>query len=214
MSPRQRSKQGDRPVTLLILEGDTEVIFYGRVRDARLNGIKVELRNMKGQGNTNKDVLAELFKYCRNNPADLVRAYCCIDTERDKASATPLDLEVIKEKVTQNRNLKNILSVSSILADPEIESWFFYDIAGIYKYLGTKKTARKPKKYQRVSSFAKKDLQLLFSGSNRAYVAGKRASHLISSLDIEKIIKNCDELSKGVNLILEKADDNSNELFR
>ncbi len=89
-----------KPVSLLVLEGDTEHIFYPLIRDKFLQGIRIELCNMKGRGNVNKDILSEIYKYLYTNSSDSVRAYCCVDSERDQRSATPLDLELIRQKAT------------------------------------------------------------------------------------------------------------------
>jgi hypothetical protein len=125
--PKRADKRfHNKPVSLLILEGYTEEVFYPIVRDKFLRDIRIENRNIKGQGNINKDVLSEIYKYTYHNRDDLVRAYCCIDSERDKLSATSLDLELICDKARE-RKMYQLLSVNSILADPDIESWFFYD---------------------------------------------------------------------------------------
>jgi len=161
VSKRRSAKIHNKPVSLLVLEGDTEQLFYHIIRDKFLKGIRIELRNIKGRGNVNKDVLCEIYKYAYNNQDDLVRAYCCVDIERQKRTATPLELDFIREQV-KIKKLRCVLSVDLVTADPEIESWFFYDIEGIYKFLGTKTSQRNVKKYSNPKNLCKKNLQGLF----------------------------------------------------
>lgn len=209
MAKRRTAKANNRPVSLLILEGDTEQVFYAIIRDKFLKGIRIELCNMKGRGNVNKDLLNEIYKYTYNNPNDLVRAYCCVDTERQKISATPFELGFIRNK-TREQSMTQVLSTDSILADPDIESWFFYDIEGIYRFLGAKKSQRTIRKYSNTSSLSKKDLQLLFYRFEKVYLPGKRATNFINHLSIEKILSKCKTLRDGIALIQSKAEDLTN----
>ena len=212
MAKQGNARTFDRPVSLLVLEGDTEQVFYPSIRDKFLKGIRVELRNIKGRGNVNKDILSEIFKYMYVNRHDLVRAYCCVDTERDKQSATPLDLELISDKA-RGRGMNRLLSVDQILADPDIESWFFYDIDGIYRFLSAKKSQRNIKTYRNPQNLCKKDMQRLFLRFDKVYLPGRRATHFINSLDIEKIVSNCKVLFQGIQLIQSQAVDLTNHLF-
>jgi len=213
MVPKRLHKSScDKPVSLLILEGDTEEIFYPIVQKMFLRGIRFKRMNLKGQGNVNKDILSEIFKYAYNNRGDLLRIYCCVDTERQKRSATPFDLNFVREQV-QARRMKCVLSVCAILADPDIESWFFYDIDGIYKFLCVRKSQRNTKRYRNPKNLCKRDLQQLFSRFGKVYLPGRRSAYFINSLDIEKIVANCEILRKGVQLIQSQAEDLTSHLF-
>ena len=211
MSKQTPKTSQDRPVSLLILEGFTEKVFYQIIRDRFLSGIRIDLKNIKGQGNINKDILCEIFKYTYTN-SDILRVYCCLDTERQKQSATPLDLSFICEQV-KVRNMRKVLSVNSILADPEIESWFFYDIEGIYRFLQATKSQRSKKRYANPKVLCKRDLQQLFFRFGKTYTPGNRASNFITNLDIGKIVSNCIELKSGIELIQQHANDLPNYLF-
>ena len=212
MSKRRNAKIHNKPVSLLVLEGDTEQLFYHIIRDKFLKGIRIELRNIKGRGNVNKDVLCEIYKYTYNNRDDAVRVYCCVDTERQKRTATPIELDLIREQV-KIKKLRCVLSVDLLSADPEIESWFFYDIEGIYKFLGVKTSQRNVKKYSNPKNLCKKDLQRLFHRFEKEYLPGKRAANFINHLDIDKIITECKELHDGIALIQSQATDLTNNLF-
>ena len=53
------------------------------------------------------------------------------------------DVDVIRESCKREK-LRNILSVDAIVANQMTESWFFYDLDGIYDYLGVTSKKRKP----------------------------------------------------------------------
>lgn len=105
------------------------------------------------------------------------------------------------------------LSVNLIKATQQIESWFFYDIEGIYIYLKVPKSQRKRNAYQPPERFGYRDLQRLFEKYGKTYMKGKRAESFINKLDIEKIVCNCKELREGIQLIQSQAGDLTNHLF-
>jgi len=211
VAARRRKVAPLRPVSLLVLEGETEEIFYPLVAAKCLPGISLQYRLLRGQGNINKQVIGAAGQYLRNHPADLVRVYCCIDAETDKKSATPLDLDLIRRQIVA-RDLHAVLSVDAILADPEIESWFFHDIDGIYTFMGMQKSKRKPAKYRNAANFGKRDLQRLFEQSGRIYTSGKRARNFIETLNLDRILSRCSALAAGVELIKTRATDLTNHL--
>jgi hypothetical protein len=204
----------NKPVSLLILEGDTEEVFYSIIRDQFLKSIKIELRNIKGQGNINKDILASILKYTYNNPSDFVRAYCCIDSEGQKITATPLDLNFVRQQICQREEMNLILSVDAILADPDIESWFFYDIERVYAFLKAPHSERNLGKYKQAKNFSKKDLEELFYRFGKAYISGKRTENFINHLDIGKIVSKCKELADGIALVKSQSCDLTNHIFK
>ncbi len=212
MPKQPKDRICDKPVSLLVLEGDTEEVFYSIVQDRFFHEIRVRRTNIRGRGNVNKDVLGEIFKYAYNNRNDLVRAYCCVDTERQEQSATRFDLDFIREQV-RSRRMTQVLSIDAILADPDIESWFFHDIEGIHRYLGGKKSQRSAKRYRNPQNLRKKDLQDLFERSGRVYSPGYRASNFLHNLDIDKIVSRCRILSNGIQLIQSQANDFTSHIF-
>jgi len=212
VAKQEASNRCKVPVSLLIIEGETEQIFYPIIVRKYLSGLRITRYNLKGQSNTNKQVIGRTQLFLRDNPNDLVRVYCCVDAERGKRSATPLDLDIVREHI-KARRLKGVLSVDQLLADPDIESWFFYDIEGIYSFLRAKRTQRNPRKYQNPRSFGKKDLQKLFRQFDKEYLPGKRTVNFISSLNIDKIVSNCKDLHEGIKNIKRQGRDLTNHLF-
>jgi len=199
-------------VSLLILEGDTEEVFYPLIRDKFLEGIPVELKNIRGCGHTNRDVLSEMYKYTYNNPQDLVRAYCCLDKSNQKISAVPLELEFVRNQIRSNSKLTQILSVRSIIADPEIESWFFYDIDGIFKFLRMPRSQRNRSAFRPAQNFGARELQRLFERNGKPYCKGKRSRNFLESLDLETIVENCQPLRNGIQTIRDLPQDPINHI--
>lgn len=109
--------------------------------------------------------------------------------------------------------MKRILSVDAILADPDIESWFFYDIEGIYRFLRAKRSQRTTSKYSNPTNLCKKDLQRLFARFDNVYTPGRRAEHVIRSLNIRRIVSGCTNLSEGIERIKAQANNLTNHLF-
>jgi hypothetical protein len=200
------------PVSLLILEGETEEIFYSRVRDIFLKGIRLKPIPIRGQRNINAQVTASLLRFVQENRSDNCRAYCCIDSESNKKLATSLDITLIKNQIKQ-RNMRRVLSINAVLAVPEIESWFFYDIEGIYKHLRAPKHLCNIKKYSLPKNFGKKELQRLFEQFGHNYLPGKRAENFINRLDIKKIVNKCKSLERDIERIIRQAADTSNHIF-
>jgi len=95
-----------------------------------------------------------------------------------------------------------------------IESWFFYDLEGIYNYLKVTSKDREPLvKYNTPNKCSKGDLELLFKKYGKYYHEGKRANDFYESLNWDLIVKSCPELKAGIDLIKSKANDLTSELF-
>lgn len=200
-------------VSLLLLEGDTESIFYPLVRDKYLVGMRAVLRQVQCGGNTNKKMLAKIFQYVHEHPSERLRVYCCSDTDSNNNSPTPLDIGLIR-KTVKERNMQCVLSVDKILADPEIESWFFYDIDGIYEFLRAKKSQRKPDSFKNPKNLGKRELQNLFEQFGSVYTPGERANNFVKNLDLNKIVNCCRELRMGIERIKARATDLRSNIFR
>lgn len=122
------------------------------------------------------------------------------------------DIRVVQRRILEMQ-LKQVLSVNKIIATQDIESWFFYDLESICRYLGIRKSKSISRKYSPPESCNNKDLQRLFDKHGKEYRKGKRAENFISKLDLQKIVSNCDELNSGIKFIKSKANDKTNELF-
>jgi hypothetical protein len=190
-----------REVTALIfVEGDTEEEFYQVVCDGYLGGVRKKVLNLGGNFNIHKKVLDKTFYFLDKHPKSMVRVYCCIDRE-SRDHNPPLDVDFLIETINKKPGKRRILSVDKIIATQMIESWFFHDIEGIYKFLSIPKSLRKYHKFRVVEKLTHIDLSNLFRRSGKVYIKGKRSHNFINHLDINKIFGACGELQEGVNLI-------------
>jgi hypothetical protein len=184
-------------LSVLLVEGPTEAIFYGQIKDRYLSpGCACKIECIEGLRNVNEKILDALKM---KNSDRSVRAYCCLDRESRYAKTPEFDLGFIRADLKKNR-VTNVLSVDQIIATQMIESWFFHDIMGIYKYLKVPQANRSPKAYAPVERLRVKDLKDLFRRYDKVYSEGERARHFIESLDIEIICSRCKTLRDGIAL--------------
>ena len=176
-----------RQVALFFLEGDSEEIFYDKILRQHLAGIPKKIKNVKGLYNIHKTILGKCVDFVRKNDNYLIRIYCCIDRE-SRDNPPELDVAELKNDIKEDPELRNkVLSVDVILATIMLESWFFYDIGGIYRYLKTPKKERNLKKYLPVEKNDWKTLSKLFSRYGKIYLKGEKSENFIDSLDIDLI---------------------------
>lgn len=201
------------PISLLLVEGDTDVIFYERVKAAYLSTgqCRVVIQNLEGLFNINKKVVNKLHDYCDHHRDEVVKAYCCVDRESRDGKTPGLDLGIIIRNIRE-KQIEAVLSIDKIVATQQIESWFFWDIDGIYKCLRTPR-ARRRKAYRPPERYTYRDMIRLFRDCGKVYNKGKRCRHFIEQLNFDTIVKNCRELSDGIKLIKAQGDDLTNHLF-
>lgn len=188
-------------LSLLLVEGPTEAIFYGRVKAGFLAACPCVIECVTGLYDVNNKVLQALE--ARHDPRP-VRAYCCLDRESRYAPTPEFDLDFIRGALTE-RGVSNVLSVDSVIATQMIESWFFHDIAGIYRFLRVPTPQRNLKAFAPVERFGVADLKALFRRHGKMYREGERARHFIESLNIRAIHDACQTLRQAVETILRQS---------
>lgn len=122
------------PISFLLVEGDTDVIFWTRIKSAHLNECRITIRNLEGNFNINKKVLDKVEGFCETHTDEQVRVYCCLDRESRHGKVPGFDLRTISREI-QQRSIRSVLSIGAIRATQQIESWFFWDIETIYTHL-------------------------------------------------------------------------------
>lgn len=211
--PHEDSKRAfKRPMSLLLTEGCTDQIFYVSIKVSHLVNCRVTVRDLHGLRNVNVKVIDQIFDYVQHHRDETVRVYCCLDRESRYGNIPGFDIERIL-KCVKDENVTSVLSIDLITATQQIESWFFYDIEGIFKYLKVPKSQRNVRAFGTPEKFSYKDLQRLFERYSKTYAKGKRAENFINSLDNDKIVRCCKELREGIQLIQSQADDLTNRLF-
>ena len=202
MAKSKRKTKSVTPMSLLLVEGDTEELFYKKIKTLFLSDYRVNICNMGGLFNINAKIIDELIKIHDRDNIEEIRVYCCLDRESRYGQIPGLNLSVINAHIKSKNFFKVKGGVKRIIATQQIESWFLHDIEGIYKHLKVPRAQRNLRKYRPPERFTYKDLEALFERYNKTYYKGKkRAGNFINKLDINKIYKNSTELSKGIALI-------------
>lgn len=210
MADPQAGQHPEGPLSVLLVEGDTDLIFYDRVKELCLDASnRATVGQIAGLFNVNLKILNALVTRHRG---ERIRAYCCLDRESRYAQTPEFDLAFIRSEL-RARGTTNVLSVDAIIATQMIESWFLYDIMGIYRFLRIPKVKRNPKAYRPPERFRETDLKALFSRYGRIYREGKRAKNFIEHLDVVSIASGCLELRDGVAMINRQATDGTSHLF-
>ena len=132
---------------------------------------------------------------------ELVRIYCCLDRESRESKTPGFELKTIIREIHE-RNIKSVLSIDKIIATQQIESWFFWDMETIYKYLKVARSRRKKKAYRPPEKYTYHDMIKLFRSHGKIYNKGKkRCGYFIQQLNLNTIISNCRELREGIEKI-------------
>ncbi len=195
------SKAKHQQLALFFVEGDSEEVFYRKLFTKRLNGIAKVIKNVEGLYNIQKTVIGKSIEFSRKHPGSYIRIYCCIDREsRDRAPE--IDIDELKKTILSEKSLKKVLSADLIVATQMLESWFFYDIEGIYKYLKIPVKHRNTTKYLPIEKNRWQDLSKLFEQADKIYLKGQKSENFIDNLDLDKIYNRCAELQAGINLVI------------
>jgi hypothetical protein len=197
-------KKPHREVALIFVEGDTEMEFYGKLAESYLRGISKSILNLHGIYNVHRNVLGKTEAFLHQHSDATVRIYCCIDRE-SRDHNPPLDIVELRSTLKERKDFKRVLSADAIIATQMIESWFFHDIDGIYKFLKVPHALRNPTKFTPPKKFTHLDLSKLFARFGKTYIKGRKCANFINHLDLGKIYGNCRELSVGLNLIIGQA---------
>ena len=188
-------------IALIFLEGDTEKEFADKLFPKYLDKTPRKVMNLHGNININNKIFDKVANFISNNADTLVRVYCFIDREH-RTHNPPLDIAFIKSEFKAKSVFQGrVISTHRIVATQMIESWFFYDIEGIYKFLSVPHKNRDNSKYKPPEKFTANDLARLFSRYGKSYIKGKRCANLIEHLDTDKIYKQCTELRAGLDII-------------
>ncbi|MFH1653032.1 MAG: DUF4276 family protein [Pseudomonadota bacterium] len=170
---------------LIMVEGDTEILFYRRSKEVFFNSKASKIINLKGNWNINKKILNRTEAFARDHKDTLFSIVICIDKE-SRFGLAPIDMQYIKEELScyDNINKDEILLFEAV---QDIESWFFHDIDGIYEFLRISKAKRKPEKYIPVEKLNNRDLSRLYKQADKDYRKGDASKHFVDSLNLKKI---------------------------
>ena len=141
MDGKHKYKIVRKPISLLLVEGDTDEIFYNRIKSIHLRNTRSTIKNIDGLYNINSKVISCISTYSQTHRDEIIRVYCCFDRESRYGSVPEFDILEVKKFVICNQII-SVLNIDLIIATKQIESWFFYDIEGIYKFLAVPQSQR------------------------------------------------------------------------
>jgi len=177
-------------VALILVEGETEELFYKRLSEEKLGGIPKKIRNMRGNYNINNKILDKSRQFSDLNPNSTFDVYVCVDRER---TGTPIYNQlIVDDKIASIRGFNKKID---IVAELMLESLFFIDIKNIYKYLRTPNSKRSKTKYKNFRQLTHRELTQLFELYGKQYYKGQKCEPLVKILDLEHIISNATEIN-------------------
>ena len=193
MSKKRTAAIKTKHVSLILVEGDTELEFYKLIAASFLNRTNRKIENLHGNFNIHKKILDKAKRFSDSYANDTFDVYVCIDQDR---IGTP----ALNEKYLLNelKRIRGFNVLNTVIAVLMIESIFFIDIDGIYKFLRAETKRRNPKKYSQYRKLTCRDLSKLFRQFRCVYHKGARCNGLVNSLNIEKISNTADEIKEFI----------------
>lgn len=79
----RKMKQGGKrrakpPMSLLLVEGETDEIFYRRIKSLRLSELRCTVKNLEGLYNINQKVVDRIFRYLQEHKDEKIRVYSAL----------------------------------------------------------------------------------------------------------------------------------------
>ncbi len=182
--------------TLILLEGETEEEFFKALGDLYLKGIPKTYKNMRGNFNVNNKIVDKIIQFSTDNPGKEFDVYICVDQEREGDPAYNEEF-VFQETST----IGSCLEINGVIANIMMESLFFIDIDGLYKFLRTPNNRRNAKKYTGFRKLTHRDLTRLFKQNKKMYHKGRRCQSLVNNIDLNKIYNTAEEIKYFIDNI-------------
>lgn len=178
---------------VLVLEGETEVVFYRRMLEYLYTQIihqpivpayDIEFILARGVGNIGVRAVQTFKTRCRDCDKTEYIVFCCYDTDVFENGRMP-------RLWTQNTVHKFLEAgasrVHSIRARLMIEDWYLYDYEGILKFLQIPRNTL-PKNPERIpGSNAAKKMNYIYRTARKVYQKGYAVDDLTAHLNIDKI---------------------------
>ncbi len=189
---------------LFLYEGETEAEFYQIIFNNYIPPRKIRrsFSNLKGIYSLNDKVKSKIESYLQNNSfvtCNNIHVFIAYDREGPRETETLLDLQSLKLKYIYKDS--RISSINEIVATQDLESWFFHDLEGIYKFLRAPNNKRNHNCYNNIEATNNKILSSLFHKFDKHYQKGKKVKGFVNQLDVEKIFNNVQELKDSIIII-------------
>jgi hypothetical protein len=193
------------PNSLLFLyEGETEAEFYKKIFTHYVPPRKIRRNygNLKGVYNLNEKVISKIELYLNDSSSEScnnIHVFVAYDRDGPREKETSLDINCLRKEFIYKGS--RISSINEIVATQDLESWFFHDLEGIYKFLKVPKAQRNLGAYNNVEATNNRKLSALFHRFGNHYQKGKRVHGFLDSLNIGKIHNNVQELQEAIIVI-------------
>ena len=119
MAKKEQANLARKPILLFLAEGDTDEIFYKRIKNDFLTSCRITVGNIHGLYNINLKIMNRIVDYSRKHKDEIIRVYCCLDRESRYGQVPEFDVRVII-KYVKAENIRKILSINSIIATQQI----------------------------------------------------------------------------------------------
>jgi len=189
---------------LFLYEGETEGEFYKFFFDQfPSRKIRIYKSNLKGVYSLNNKVSSKIKSYLASKKfEDCIQIHVFVAFDREGSRDNPCALDVGSlEHQFVGCNGARVVSINPIIATQDLESWFFHDLKGIYKFLGTPKSKANLKAYRNPDATNNRILSDLFHRFGKHYQKGRRVEGFLKSLDLKYIIDTVPELKEAKNKI-------------
>lgn len=183
---------------LILVEGDTEVLFYKRIKKTYFPHARSHVFNLEGNFNINNKIVDQVINCISQHPNKLFMVSVCIDRE-SRCDKAQIDMKSLQLDLSDYSD--NIEDLKLFEAIQDIESWFFHDIDGIYSFLRFQKARRNLSKYKPVEKFNNRDLSKLFTQAGKEYKKGEASENFINNLNLEIIKTRAKQLSDLIDLM-------------
>ena len=193
------NKQKNENSILFLYEGETEAEFYEKIFGQYIaqRKIRINKANLKGVYNLNDKVRAKIKSYLLNDKFDDckdIHVFVAYDREGTRSTEPLMDIALLKKEFIDRKS--RVKAIHQVIATQDLESWFYHDMPGIYKYLSAPAADRKNLVCPNVDATHNRLLSALFHRYKKHYQKGRRAEGFIEALDIKKIVTNVPELQE------------------
>lgn len=196
----------------MIYEGATELEFYKRaiqeIISPKIKKLKLGKKSLKSSSGINKKVKEILVDKIDENLRDGTKAcnlYFLIVHDRDGSidKKSALNIDKIREDFLDKEKNKTYM-IEEVVATKELESWFLYDMNGIYNYLGVSKRKRNLNHFGDPHNYKSSDLISFCRKHKKEYSKGHKSQELIECLDINYIYQQCEEFNTAFKKCIKK----------
>lgn len=197
-------KEKNKNSILFLYEGETEGEFYKKLFSLKIpeRQIRINRGNLNGVYSLDSKVKSKVQSYLQNSSStgcNAIHIIVAYDREGDRSTPPSLNLPSLEKELVYPKS--RIKSISHVVATQDLESWFFHDMPGIYKYLSVPAKERKPEKHPNVDATHNRILSQLFHRYKKHYQKGKKAEGFIDALDLQRIVDQVPELQQMITHI-------------